>query len=119
MEGIISIGRHAPELQELIEAESKKDCLAPAVRIGVAQDEAFSFYYPESLDVLKSMGAEIVPFSPLRDKELPKVDGLLFSGGFPEMFVKELADNVSMRQSIYKACQAKMPIYARVVTLCI
>lgn len=108
---IISIANSAPELPSLTDNEDVMD-VAPVVRIGVAQDEAFSFYYPESLDVLKSMGAEIVPFSPLKDKELPVVDGLLFGGGFPEMFVSELANNVSMRQSIYTACKVGMPIYA-------
>ncbi len=82
------------------------------VRIGVAQDEAFSFYYPESLDILKTLGAEIIPFSPIKDNELPQVDGLLFGGGFPEMFVKELTNNKGMRKSIQQACQAGIPIYA-------
>lgn len=81
-------------------------------RIGVAQDEAFSFYYPESLDVLISHGAEIVPFSPLNDNDLPDVDGIILGGGFPEMFVDSLAKNSSMRNAIYHAYQQDMPIYA-------
>ncbi|WP_378956293.1 cobyrinate a,c-diamide synthase [Pelosinus sp. sgz500959] len=111
LEQIISIANNAPELPSIRE---NQDVIhqSPIVRIGVAQDEAFSFYYPESLDVLKSMGAEIVPFSPLNDKQLPKVDGLLFGGGFPEMFVRELSSNITMRQSIYEACKNGMPIYA-------
>ena len=112
LDKIISIGRNAPEL--CISTESSNAALPPEpiVRIGVAQDEAFSFYYPESLDVLVRMGAEIVPFSPINDKELPVVDGLVFGGGFPEMFVDKLADNISMRQSIADVCKAGMPIYA-------
>ena len=109
---IISIANSAPELST--EVENLKT-LAPSlarVRIGVAQDEAFSFYYPESLEVLKMLGAEIIPFSPLNDPLLPAVDGLLFGGGFPEMFVSQLAANVSMRQSIATASQGGMPIYA-------
>ncbi len=112
LEAIISIGSEAPELPDAIEQDDDLHAKKPVVRIGVAQDEAFSFYYPESLDVLKSMGAEIVPFSPLRDKELPEVHGLLFGGGFPEMFVGELASNALMHQAISKACQQEMPIYA-------
>jgi len=81
-------------------------------RIGVAQDEAFSFYYPESLRALEEMGAEIVPFSPLRDSELPAVDGLLFGGGFPEMFLEMLAGNRSMHQSLRAAAEKQMPILA-------
>lgn len=82
------------------------------VRIGVAQDEAFSFYYAESLDVLKTLGAEIVPFSPIKDRELPQVDGVILGGGFPEMFVSPLSCNKGMHQSIRHACAKGMPFYA-------
>ena len=81
-------------------------------RIAVARDEAFSFYYPESLAVLRQKGAEIVFFSPLHDKELPDTDGLILGGGFPEMFAKELYENESMRASIKAAAEKGMPIYA-------
>ncbi len=82
------------------------------VRIGVARDEAFSFYYPESLQVLEAAGAEIIPFSPLHEKILPAVDGLLLGGGFPEMFAEKLQDNAAIRAAIRDAATAGMPIYA-------
>ena len=82
------------------------------VRIGVAQDEVFTFYYPSSLEVLAELGAEIIPFSPLNDSQLPTVDGIVLGGGFPEMFVKELSANTSMRQDILQAAKRGMPIYA-------
>lgn len=82
------------------------------VRIGVAQDEAFSFYYPESLEVLTAMGVELIPFSPLHDAALPSVDGLLLGGGFPEMFVAQLTANTAMRAALQAAGQSGMPIYA-------
>ncbi len=81
-------------------------------RIGIAKDEAFSFYYPASLRVLEMMGAELVPFSPLNDDSLPKVDGLLIGGGFPEMFAEKLQENEAMRTAIKEAAAKGMPIYA-------
>lgn len=83
-----------------------------ALRIGVAQDKAFSFYYPESLDILKSLGAELIFFSPLADPSLPEVDGVIFGGGFPEMFAQELTENQSMCAAVLRASQQGMPIYA-------
>ncbi|MDR3565045.1 MAG: cobyrinate a,c-diamide synthase [Negativicutes bacterium] len=82
------------------------------VKIGVACDEGFSFYYPESLAVLESLGAEIIPFSPLRDQVLPDVSGLIFGGGFPEMFLPELAANTAMQEAVRGAAGRGMPIYA-------
>ncbi|WP_425060749.1 Cobyrinate a,c-diamide synthase [Sporomusa carbonis] len=82
------------------------------VRIGIAHDDVFTFYYPSSLDVLTEYGAEIVPFSPLKDKKLPAVDGVVLGGGFPEMFVQELSANRSMRKDILEAARQGMPMYA-------
>ncbi|MGI6091398.1 MAG: cobyrinate a,c-diamide synthase [Veillonellaceae bacterium] len=93
-------------------SKSRPVTIAKTVRIGVAQDEAFSFYYPESLETLESLGAELVPFSPLNDTVLPNVDGLILGGGFPEMFVKQLTQNNQMRSAILEASKCDMPIYA-------
>lgn len=83
------------------------------VRIGIARDEAFSFYYGENIRLLAIMGAEPVYFSPLHDKELPGgIHGLILGGGYPENYVKELSENRSMTESIYKACQKGMPCLA-------
>lgn len=70
------------------------------VRIGIAQDEVFGFYYPDDLAGLARAGAELVPFSPLADAALPAVDGLILGGGFPESRMAELEANRSMRASI-------------------
>ena len=83
------------------------------VKIGVAFDESFNFYYPSNLSLLESYGAEIIRFSPIHDKKLPEgVDGLYLGGGFPEMFLKELGDNQRMRKAISAAVENGMPIYA-------
>lgn len=81
-------------------------------RIGIALDEAFSFYYPASLKALEQAGAELIYFSPLRDENLPKVDGLFFGGGFPEMFLEKLSQNKSLHKQIRDAANNGMPIYA-------
>ena len=84
-----------------------------SVRIGVAADEAFSFTYPENVELLREAGAEIVEFSPMRDEVLPDgLDGLILSGGFPEMYAERLSGNVGMHESIREAAQASLPIYA-------
>ncbi|RXA16702.1 Ni-sirohydrochlorin a,c-diamide synthase [Methanosarcina sp. MSH10X1] len=82
------------------------------LKIGVALDEAFNFYYRDNLDLLELAGAEIVYFSPVKDTSLPEVDGLYIGGGYPELFAAELEANESMRQDIKKASAAGMPIYA-------
>jgi cobyrinic acid a,c-diamide synthase len=83
-----------------------------SVRIGLARDRAFGFYYPDDLEALAAAGAQIVPVDTLRDSRLPQVDGLVIGGGFPEMFMKELEANASLRGEIRAAAGRGMPIYA-------
>jgi cobyrinic acid a,c-diamide synthase len=86
----------------------------PAItKIAVAQDKAFSFYYQDSLDLLEAWGAEMVPFSPLWDADLPRdVSGVYIGGGFPELYAADLAENKSIMQAIKTAAGQGMPVYA-------
>ena len=81
------------------------------LKIGVAIDEVFSFYYKENLESLEDNNAKIIPFSPYKDEEIPDVDGLYIGGGYPEVFKKELSANESMLESIKKFSNDNNPIY--------
>lgn len=83
------------------------------VRLGIAYDKAFNFYYADALDLLEDMGVDMVKFSPLKDKTLPdNIDGLFLGGGFPEMFAEKLAQNKSLLKDIKSKAENNMPIYA-------
>ena len=84
----------------------------PPLRLGIARDQAFGFYYADDLDALEAAGAELVPFSPIADQVLPEVDALFLGGGFPECFMGELEANGSMRAALRAAIERGMPAYA-------
>ncbi|MFT3924350.1 MAG: cobyrinate a,c-diamide synthase [Myxococcales bacterium] len=81
-------------------------------RIGVARDQAFSFYYPYNLRLLEALGAELVYFSPLADTGLPDVDGLYFGGGYPELHAQALARKAHLRAALQEFAARGRPIYA-------
>jgi cobyrinic acid a,c-diamide synthase len=82
------------------------------VRIGIARDAAFGFYYPGDLDALRSAGAELVSFDALHAEHLPPVDGVFIGGGFPETHMEALAANASLRGELHDAIEAGLPAYA-------
>jgi len=82
------------------------------VRLGIARDEAFGFYYPGDLDAMAQAGAELVFIDTLRDHELPPLDGLFIGGGFPETRMQDLEANAGLRAAIHQAIENDLPVYA-------
>lgn len=82
------------------------------VRIAVARDAAFGFYYPDDFETMQRAGADVVFFDTMRDAELPPADGLFIGGGFPETHLAELEANASLRAAIRTAIEAGLPTYA-------
>jgi cobyrinic acid a,c-diamide synthase len=111
LDAIMAAAQTAPMLEVSMEAER---CSGPArVRIGMARDAAFNFYYDANLLWLQQYGAELVEFSPIADASLPAdVDALYFGGGFPEVFAKNLSENHAFIMSLRRAHAAQIPIYA-------
>ena len=121
LDGLISLAEESPEIENQCPENIKnylKSQEAQKIReekpvIAVAKDEAFCFIYEDNLKLLRELGAELVPFSPLHDKELPEgTKGLLLYGGYPELYAKELEDNAPMRQEIQDALNQGMPCLA-------
>lgn len=110
VQALIKLAHQAPAIN--LGAQEK---LIPSqtVRWAVAQDEAFSFVYPDSLEELKREGVELVPFSPLKDSKLPAdCKGLIIGGGFPEVYAEALAQNKAMLAEIKSYAQKGLPVYA-------
>ncbi len=100
-----SAPRMAPVIQPAPHSGAK-------VRIGIARDTAFGFYYADDLEALEAAGAELAFFNALTDAQLPKVDGLFIGGGFPETQMKKLEANASLRADIKARIEAGLPTYA-------
>jgi cobyrinic acid a,c-diamide synthase len=84
----------------------------PRCRIGVAQDEAFHFYYEDNLSRLKALGAELIPFSPIHELDLPEIDGIYLGGGYPELHAEALSKNEEMREAVREFAAGGGVVYA-------
>ncbi len=95
------VGYSVPEVKRLAD-----------VRVAVARDRAFCFYYQANLDVLTALGARLIPFSPMEDSVLPECDGLILGGGYPELYARELSANKAMLESVRGAVSDGLPTIA-------
>ena len=111
LDRIEALARSCPDLSSppLRTSESHEQ---PKIRVGVAYDPAFCFYYQDNLELLEAEGAELVLFSPMRDQALPAVDLLYLGGGYPELYGEALAANAAMRQEIRTFAGRGRPVYA-------
>ena len=110
LDRLMALGRSAPRLDI---PPMEEPAPAADVRIAVARDAAFCFYYPDDLEAFARAGAELVSFSPISDAVLPEdIDGLFLGGGFPETHMAALADNAAMRTAIREAVASGLPAYA-------
>ena len=110
---ILELAGDAPEISETRPEAVSDFHLPEPVRIGVAEDEAFCFFYADNFELLKEMGAELVPFSPAEDRVLPDdLDGLLLYGGYPELNGKKLEQNTTMKHMIREKLTKGMPCMA-------
>ena len=110
LDALLEIAHNAPVLDFTPPVLPEKGV---PVRIGVARDRAFCFYYEDSLDLLRQLGAELVSFSPLTDERLPNgVQGLYLGGGYPELYAAQLEENHALRRQIREAVHAGMPCIA-------
>jgi len=106
---IMKIAGSAPPLDDV---EAPASAATARVRIGVAFDAAFHFYYEDNLRRLEALGADLIRFAPTRDAKLPAVDGLYFGGGYPEAVADQLAGNATMIEAIRAFARIGGPIYA-------
>ncbi len=110
LDALIAIAATAPDLD--YRPTTPADKFATGLRIGVARDTAFGFYYPDDFEAFEAAGAELVFFDAINDAHLPDIDGLFIGGGFPETSMAKLEANASIRHEIKQAIEGGLPAYA-------
>ena len=111
IEQILQVAGSAAPL-EFAGSLKRPDVKADKVKIGVMQDKAFSFYYPENLEALEDAGAKLITVNSMEDEKLPDVDALYIGGGFPEVMAEEIGRNQSLLTDIKNHVEDEMPVYA-------
>ncbi len=114
LEEVLKFAKEAQELE--VEDVLDKNFLSEienykGVKIGVIRDEAFQFYYPENLEILKLFGAELIFLNSMKDKRLPEIHGLYVGGGFPEVFGERISENKDFLKDIKEGIEEGLPVY--------
>jgi cobyrinic acid a,c-diamide synthase len=108
LDGVLNVAGGVAGRPETVESPP-----AGLVRIGIARDRAFCFYYEDNFDALRAAGADLVAFSPLDDRELPDaLDALYFGGGYPELWAEGLTANVKMQEAVQRFIESGRAVYA-------
>lgn len=110
LDALRTIAASAPPMEQA--TPPRPDQVGQGLRIGVARDTAFGFYYPDDLETFEASGAELVPINMMSDAELPDIDGLFIGGGFPEMCMEALSANAALRDQLRRALEGGLPCYA-------
>jgi len=107
-----SIASEAPPLAEYKAQKQQTIHITSPLKIGIVENDAFGFYYPDDLDAIRETGAELISIDTIRDTSLPEIDGLFIGGGFPETRIKQLEANLGIRSQIKQALENGLPCYA-------
>jgi cobyrinic acid a,c-diamide synthase len=112
IDAVLGIARNAPPVQGVSQDRETWTPRRP-VRLGLAYDAAFHFYYEDNLEALEAAGCELIRFSPVSDSALPeRLDAVYLGGGYPEEYAEALSENGSMRRAIREFAAAGKPVYA-------
>ncbi len=112
LDALLALAGTAPNPPAPVESPFSIAPVGKGLRIGIARDEAFGFYYPGDLEAMQHAGAELVSINTLRDETLPDIDGLFIGGGFPESCMQQLQANRQLRKQIRDAIENGLPTYA-------
>jgi len=111
LDRLLAIAATAAPFEEAAAAPAAAPA-GPRLRVGIARDAAFGFYYADDLEAFAAAGAELVPIDMLSARKLPEIDALVIGGGFPETHMRELEANQALRDELARAIEAGLPVYA-------
>ncbi|NVM05009.1 MAG: Ni-sirohydrochlorin a,c-diamide synthase [Candidatus Helarchaeota archaeon] len=114
IEQILDIANKTEEIKEVKEPlwNKNEELSKQRIRIGIAKDSAFNFYYQDNLDAFSENGAKLIEFSPVKGETLPEADCFLIGGGFPEIYSQEISQNTNFLKDLKNTVMENLPVYA-------